>query len=81
MRSAKTEGAVEVRPRYLRDDLYESAEDLRRKANSLEKMIASGKADERLKESISRVVASLREQAMRLDESGDDDHGPGDIGF
>jgi hypothetical protein len=78
---AKTAATDEVRPRYLRDDLYESAEDLRRKANSLEQMIASGKADQGLRESLSRVVASLRAEAARLDECGDADPGPGDIGF
>ena len=81
MQPAKTADTVEVRPRYLRDDLYESAEDLRRKANSLEKMISSGKADQRLKESLARVAESLIAEADRLDECGDDDSGPGDIGF
>lgn len=81
MQSAKTADTVEVRPRYLRDDLYESAEDLRKKANSLEEMITSGKADQRLRESLARVAATLRAEAFRLDECGDDDPGPGDINF
>lgn len=81
MQSAKTTETAEVRPRYLRDDLYESAEDLRRTANSLEAMISSGKADERLKQSLRRVASALRAEAARLDECGDDDPGPGDIGF
>ncbi len=81
MESARKADTDEVRPRYLRDDLYESAEDLRRKADSLEAMISSGKADERLRESLARVAASLRAEALRLDECGDDDPGPGDIGF
>jgi hypothetical protein len=81
MDSAKEIGAHELRPRYLRDDLYESAEDLRRKARSLEDMISRGKADEKLRESLARVAATLRAEAFRLDECGDDDPGPGDIGF
>jgi hypothetical protein len=80
MQSARKAETVEVRSRYLRDDLYESAEDLRRKADALERM-ATEKADKKLRESLVSVVANLRAQALKLDESGDDDPGPGDINF